>query len=263
MTVPTYHVYTDWDCANWAGAHDFSASYDDITQDVKHLRINRGKQKDANTYPAATLEMLLENSTGKYYPQATSGDYVGKVRLWLPVKVTADFGGVTYPLFYGYINRITAYPIKNKQEIYFYATDGIDLLTKQIVVQDMDDKIVMNDGEAVNQVLNAANWRTPDIACTFQHSGNTVTKSGHGLGGNDKVMFSGVSLPASVDPLVTYYVQNPQANTFQVALTENGDIVQFAGDGSGYYHEILRRAVDVDGGDITNFPQTFEFVKPG
>jgi hypothetical protein len=263
MTVPVYHIYVDFDCANWAGAHDFTTLHDEITGDVKHFRINRGKDKDSNTYPAATLEMILENSSGKYYPTATTGDYVGKVRLWLPVKVTAVYGGTTYGLFYGYINRITAYPIKNRQDIYFYATDGIDLLTKQIVVQDMDDKTIMNDGEAVNQVLNAANWRTPDVACTFQNAGDTVTKVSHGFTGGERVMFSGASIPVAVDPLVSYYVVNPVGNTFQISLTlVPGTIINFAGDGSGYYHQILRRAVDVDGGDITNFPDTFEFSKP-
>lgn len=261
MTLPVYYVYVDWDCANWAGDHDFTTDIDDITADVKHLRISRGKDTDSNTYPAATLEMILENSSGKYYPTATAGDLVGKVRLWLPVKVVATFGGNTYNLFYGYLNRITAYPIKNKQDIYFYATDGIDLLTKTIVVQDMDDKTVMSDGEAVHQVLNAANWITSLVPCTFQNAGDTVTKVGHGLVDDDRVMFSGASLPVAVDTAVCYYVRWASADTFWVTTTLGGDAVVFDGDGSGYYQEVLRRSVDVDGGDIAYFPDTFEFAK--
>jgi hypothetical protein len=74
------------------------------------------------------------------------------------VRVRATYSGTTYNLFYGYLNRITAYPLKNRQEIYFYATDGTDLLAKQIVVQNMDDKTVMTDGEAVAAVLDAGGW---------------------------------------------------------------------------------------------------------
>lgn len=261
MTNPTYQVYIDFDCADFAGAHDFTTAIDDISADVKHLRISRGKDKDSNTYPAATMEMVLENSSGKYYPTATTGDLVGKVRLWLPVKVEATYATVVYPLYYGYINRITAYPIQSKQDIYFYATDGIDLLAKTIVVQDMDDKTVINDGEATHSVLNAANWRTADIACTMQNAGDTVTKNGHGLANADMVMFSGASIPAALDIFVTYYVVNKTNNTFQVETSIGGGAVVFAGDGSGYYHKILRRSIDVDGGDICNFPDTFEFTK--
>jgi hypothetical protein len=97
--------------------------------------------------------------------------------------VQASFGGQTYSLFYGYLNRITAYPDRERQEIYFYATDGIDLLAKAIVVQDMDDKVNQSDGASVNEVLDAVAW--------------------------------------------------------------NAD----------------RRNIDVDGGDITMFPDTFEFTK--
>ena len=261
MANPVYHVYIDFNCVNFAGVHDFTTDIDDVSDDVKHIRISRGKDKDSNTYPAATMELLLENSSGRYYPTATTGDYVGLVRLWLPVKVEAVYGGTTYPLYYGYINRITAYPIKSKQDIYFYCTDGIDLLSKTIVVQDMDHKTVMNDGEAVSSVLNAAGWKTADINCTFQNTGDTVTKAGHGLSAYDTVMFSGASIPVSISKVTTYYVVNPLENTFQIAEIPGGDIIVFTADGSGSYHEIIRRAIDFDGGDITNFPDTFEFVK--
>jgi len=262
MTIPTYKVYVDWDCTDWAGVHDFAQAIDDITDDVQHIRTNRGKDKDSNTYPAATLELVLENSSGKYYPTAIAGDLVGKVRLWLPVKVQATLGATTYVLFYGYINRITAYPIINKKSIYFYATDGIDLLTKTIIVQDMDDKTVMSDGEAVHQVLNAADWRMTDVACTMQDVGDTITKVGHGLIGDEMVMFKGSSLPAELDPLKAYYVINAAADTFQVAETLGGPLVTLSSDGSGYYFRIMRRSVDTDGGDICDFPDTFEFTKP-
>lgn len=261
MNIPTYHIYVDWDCADFAGVHNFTEGYDDITADVKHFRTSRGKDKDSNSYPAATLEMVLENSSGKYYPTATTGDYVGKVRLWLPVKVIAEFGGVTYPQYYGYINRITAYPIKNKQDIYFYATDGIDLLAKTIVVQDMDHKTVMTDGKAVHLVLNAANWKTVN-ACTMQNTGDTVTAASHGLDNGDLVMFSGAGLPAELSTEIIYYVAAKTDNTFRVSSEMGGGSIVFAGDGSGFYITMPRRAIDLDGGDITNFPETFEFTKP-
>jgi hypothetical protein len=242
--------------------HDFTDAIDDITADVKHIRISRGKDRDSNTYPAATCELLLENSAGKYYPTATAGDYVGLVRLWLPVKIEAVFSSVTYPLYYGYINRITAYPIKNKQEIYFYATDGTDLLAKTIVVQDMDDKTVQNDGLSVGQVLDAAGWVSATGACTMQNTpDNTITSVAHGLANGNRVVFTGASIPAELSTTVNYYVISALDDVFSVSLTSGGAPVTFASDGSGFYRYIPRRAIDLDGGDITNFPDTFEFTK--
>ena len=184
MAQPVYTIAVDFDCSDWSGVHDFTTSGDNITAVVKAFRISRGKDKDSNSYPAATLELTIENSSGNYYPTNSGGTPGPKVRIWLPVRVTALYATVTYNLFYGYINRITAYPIKNKQEIYFYCTDGIDLLAKQIVVQDMDDKTVITDGAAAGLILDAADWNA------------------------------------------------------------------------------TRRTIDLDGGNIANFPDTFEFEKP-
>jgi len=254
MANPVFNVCIDWDCPDWAGPHDFTG--DDITDDVKHFRITRGKDRDVNTYPAATLEMLLENSDGTYTPTLNA-----KVRLWLPVRVQATYGGTTYSLYYGYLNRIAVYPIKSRQDIYFYATDGIDLLAKTIVVQDMDDKALMTDGAAVHRVLNAASWNSTR-ACTMQNAGDTVTDSDHGLQNGDIVMFSGSGIPAAIDTHTQYFVAWKTDHTFLVSTTADGlSLVEFAGDGSGYYHVILRRAIDLDGGDITYFPDTFEFSK--
>jgi hypothetical protein len=43
----------------------------------------------------------------------------------------------------------------------------MDVLAKQVIIQDMDNKTTMTDGEAVIEVLNAAGWsaarRTIDL----------------------------------------------------------------------------------------------------
>jgi hypothetical protein len=182
VTQPTYSICIDWDCADWAGVHDFTG--DDITSDVERFRTSIGKDKESNCYPAATLELVINNLSGNYYPTNAGGTPGTKVRLWLPVRVQATYTEVTYNLFYGYINKIRAEPTRSKRYIYFYVTDGIDLLGKQIIIQDMDDKTVITDGAAVEAILDAASWNA------------------------------------------------------------------------------ARRSIDVDGGDITNFPDTFEYEKP-
>lgn len=156
MINPTYSICIDWDCVALHGAHDFTD--DDITGDVKSFRITRGKSQDDHVYPAATLELTLNNATGKYYPMLTTSPLYPKIRLGLPVRVQAIYNEVTYDLYYGYLNRITLYPMEDRQEAYFYATDGIDLLAKCIVIQDMDDKVNQSDGASVEEVLDAVIW---------------------------------------------------------------------------------------------------------
>jgi hypothetical protein len=160
-----WNAYIDWDCTDWAGTHDFNdppeaRTYDDISEDVLlgSPIISGTVNRDEAVYPAKTCELLLRNDTGKYFLNNPESVLYGRIRLWLPVCVIATFNSVPYPRFYGYINRITYYPIKDKQTAYFYATDGTDLLAKTIVVQDMDDKLVKTDGEACDDILTAAGW---------------------------------------------------------------------------------------------------------
>jgi hypothetical protein len=108
--------------------------------------------------------------------------------------------------------------------------------------------------------LNAASWKTAPIACTFEADDDTVIDASHGLADGTKVMLSG-SLPTGLDSYITYYVVHSAENTFKVALTAGGAEIDLTSDGgAGFYSVVLRRLIDVDGGDITNFPNTYEFT---
>ena len=158
-------LFVDWDCQDWAGTHDFSQSIDDISADVTKIRVTRSFDRQNLTYPAATLEMTLKNENGQYYPTNQASPLYPKIRIWLPVKLQIAWTHIvegspqtdTYDRFYGYLNRILAYP-KKKGYVYFYATDGTDLLAKTIIVQDMDRPTQKTDGAAINDILDAAGW---------------------------------------------------------------------------------------------------------
>ncbi len=154
----TYSVCVDWDASDWSATPDFTTDGDNITSTVKSIRIERGYDREEGTSPAATAEIVLENSSGDYYPTNSGGTYYGKIRIWLPVRIQATHNSVTYDLYRGFISRIQCSPHWQSREAYFYCTDGTDLLAKIIVTQDMDTKTAMTDGEAVEDVLDAAGW---------------------------------------------------------------------------------------------------------
>lgn len=159
MTEITHEICIDWDCIDWAGEHDFTQDIDNVTTDVRgQLNISRGASPDDIIYPAGTFEFQLMNHHGKYYNDNPASPLYGKIRLWLPVRYRVLYDSVYYPKFYGYINRLVFYPLPHQQYVYVYCTDGSDQLNKCIVIQDMDDKTIMSDGEACEHVLNAAGW---------------------------------------------------------------------------------------------------------
>lgn len=170
-----YGVYIDWEADNWAGTHDFSQEYDDITSDVKTLSWGRGKQREAGNAPAATLEIGIKSAVFnegtevmKYSP--FSGMIPGMyMRPWLPVKVVAlgikDFLNETVddfteviPIYYGYVSSIRVNPHPSILSASFYCTDGTDLLARQIITQNPANKEICDDGRAVEKILDAAGW---------------------------------------------------------------------------------------------------------
>jgi len=131
---------------------------DDITAYVKSHYIERGKNQEQGNIQAGTLDITLNNASKRFTPTYDASPLYGKMRPWLPVRVRATINGDTQTIYTGFISRIKVNPHLDVQEAYFYCTDGLDLLARNMVTQDGSDQTVMNDGEAVDKVLDAAGW---------------------------------------------------------------------------------------------------------
>lgn len=68
---------------------------------------------------------------------------------------------------------------------------------------------------------------------TFQDSGDTVTKTAHGLYNNQEISFTIINLTSGFSINTTYFVINKTADTFQIALTKGGNIILLTTDGTG------------------------------
>lgn len=154
-----YEVMVDWDATDWSDDPDFSEAYDDISDDVNTVVVQRGKEREAGNAPAATLEIRIKTGNcAKYSPFVSTGDLAGKIRPWVPVRVRGYHDAAYYPLFAGFISAITLRPHSNVQSVVFYCTDGMDLLARQMITQDPTDTEECSDGDAIGKILDAAGW---------------------------------------------------------------------------------------------------------
>jgi len=155
-----YEVMVDWNATDWAAAPDFSEEIDDISLDVQDIPSDfRGTNKESGNAPAATFEIkLIPGLIDKYSPFSTSSPLYGLIRPWLPIRIRAIYLEITYDVFTGFISRIHINPDPDVEEVYFYITDGSDLLARQKVAQDFDTRTQMSDGEAVGKLLDAGGW---------------------------------------------------------------------------------------------------------
>ena len=87
--------------------------------------------------------------------------------------------------------------------------------------------------EAGMQVTGTGTPSTTAIACTFQDTGDTVTKAAHGLSNGDEVSFATIVTTTGIIINTIYFVVGAATDTFQLALTEGGAAIALTTDGSG------------------------------
>jgi hypothetical protein len=151
----------DWDAVDWDAEPDFGEEIDDISADVQDLPSwVRGINKEDGNAPAATLEIKLKPGLiSKYSPYVAGSPLHDKIRPWLPCRVRATLDGETFfPVYAGFLSRIHIDPDPDREIVYIYLTDGTDLLARQQVTQDWDDRTPMSDGAAVHAIADAAGW---------------------------------------------------------------------------------------------------------
>jgi hypothetical protein len=163
MTPIAWEVFVDWDMTDWSAVPDFAQAEDDISADVETVGVIRGKDTEAGNIPAGTFEIRLRNDLAlalKYSPVNASSPLVGRLKPWRRVRIRALYNGVYYPVFAGFIAK---YHLKVNAKtldtsVILYCTDGIDLLARQQITEDWDNRVDLSEGEAVGAILDAAGW---------------------------------------------------------------------------------------------------------
>jgi hypothetical protein len=157
----TYEVFVEWDMTDWSETPAWADTYHDISKDVQSINWRRGKEVESGNSPASTLEIRMKPGlVSKYSPFNITGVLYGKLLPWRIIRVRAsnDGGANWWPVFFGYISKYSIEPHPEKKAVTIYCTDGTDLLARQIVTQDYDNRNTELEGAAVGEVLDAAGW---------------------------------------------------------------------------------------------------------
>lgn len=104
-SIGTYGAWDvgTWDAATW-GPEEL---WVDISADVYSITTTRRFSRDLQAWTAGEASVELRNFAGWYSPSNLSGPYVSagttQLRPWRPIRITAAYAGVTYPLYRGYV----------------------------------------------------------------------------------------------------------------------------------------------------------------
>lgn len=77
-------------------------------------------------------------------------------------------------------------------------------------------------------------------AVTFQDSGDTATKTAHGLANGDKVSYSVITTTTGIVINTEYFVVGATANTYQHSATRGGAVLTLTTDGTGTLDDIYQ-----------------------
>lgn len=75
----------------------------DVTGYVRSIDIRRGRSDDLNRVEAGSAAVVLDNRDARFDPSNTAGPYYADLKPLVQVRIRANWLGVTYGLFYGYV----------------------------------------------------------------------------------------------------------------------------------------------------------------
>ena len=127
---------------------DDDPSWESVTPYVRGFTINRGRNSEFSTYGPGTVSIALDNRDRRFDPEHTSGPYFGDLNPMVPVRVQATYSGVTYTMFYGFVQGWpTVYNQSNTDAVASVnAIDGTRLLGNVVLESSSFSQRVIDDG---------------------------------------------------------------------------------------------------------------------
>jgi len=179
MAEPIYEVMVDWDMALWSDEPDFSEAIDDISGYVMGVSFSGGKDKELGNAPASTMEVRLDNSDGRFTPCNTGSPLDGKMLPWRIIRVRVWLVDEWHYRFFGHISKYKVEPHPLKQRAYIYATDGLDLLARQLLIYEdgvcftADTLVLLANGN----LMQIAKMRAGELVKSFDFAADDMTSN--------------------------------------------------------------------------------------
>lgn len=95
--LPTHALLVEFTAGTWTN----------VAADVVALSTRRGRNKESGAFETGQLIFTVRNDSRTYDPDHVSGPYYGKLRPNRRVRYEVTVGGATFPVFAGYVDRIT------------------------------------------------------------------------------------------------------------------------------------------------------------
>lgn len=152
----------------------------DISNIAISCAIRRGRNRILDTFEAGTAILTLRDDNGDFNPDNVNGAYYGKILPLRKIQIYADFNGVRYVLFWGFIMSYTTQFTKGVDEyakVTLQCVDGFRLLNTQVFTSLAGASAGDRTDQRITQLLDQAQWPTTQRSLD---TGNTTVQADPG-----------------------------------------------------------------------------------
>ena len=141
---------------------DSTAVIVDVSSQVNRIETNRGRTALSDQFQTGALTLRIVDQNGDFNPQNVTGPYAGLLTPMKKVQISATYGGVTYPIFQGFITSyVTTYPDDSAEELAMTTIQAVDAfrLAQLAQISTVTGATAGNlSGTRVNQILDEIDW---------------------------------------------------------------------------------------------------------
>jgi len=133
----------------------------DVSNLLDSITTNRGRNAQADQFQTGTMSMRLIDQNGDFNPQNTNSPYYGLLSPMRKVTIGANYNGVDYNIFAGFITSYTTTTPKNANDVVYTtitAVDGFRLAQNAHITTVAGTSAGQLSGARINAILDAIGW---------------------------------------------------------------------------------------------------------
>jgi hypothetical protein len=133
----------------------------DVSNLLDNIQTLRGRNAQADQFQTGSMSMRLVDQNGDFNPQNPNSPYFGLLSPMRKVTIGANYNGVEYPIFAGFITSYTTTTPKNALDVVYTTITAVDgfRLAQNAQISNVPGAAAGNlSGTRINQILDAIDW---------------------------------------------------------------------------------------------------------
>ena len=140
---------------------DSSAIIVDVSSQVDSINTNRGRNAQADQFQTGELTLRIVDQNGDFNPQNTASPYYGYLSPMRKVQITANYSGVNYPIFSGFITGYSTTTPKDIGDVVYTTITAVDAfrLAQNAQISSVAGATAGQlSGTRINKILDQIGW---------------------------------------------------------------------------------------------------------